>query len=72
MVDLLYRFKWYNPRQKLNLNFIADPLPLLEGITEEMIEDYEGEAAPEEAFTAEGPTVAQEAPADATGVGAAA
>ncbi|CAL9024699.1 unnamed protein product, partial [Prunus brigantina] len=39
---------------KLNLNFIADPPPLLEGMTEEMIEDYEGEDTPEEAFAAEG------------------
>ncbi|CAL9029349.1 unnamed protein product, partial [Prunus brigantina] len=31
----------------LNLNFIADPPPLPEGMTEEMIEDYEGEDAPE-------------------------
>ncbi|CAL8988593.1 unnamed protein product [Prunus brigantina] len=48
MVDLVYRFKRYNPGVKLNLNFVADPPPLLEGITEEMIEDYEGENAPEE------------------------
>ncbi|CAL9000624.1 unnamed protein product [Prunus brigantina] len=48
MVDLVYRFKRYNPGVKLNLNFIADPPPLPEGITEEMIEDYEGEDAPEE------------------------
>ncbi|CAL8999813.1 unnamed protein product, partial [Prunus brigantina] len=49
MADLLYRFKRYNPGQKLNLNFIVDPPPLPEGITEEMIEDYKGEIAPEEA-----------------------
>ncbi|CAL8164404.1 unnamed protein product [Prunus armeniaca] len=49
MVDLLYRFKRYNPRNKLNLNFIADPPSLPKGMTEEMIEDYEGEDAPEEA-----------------------
>ncbi|CAL2267232.1 unnamed protein product [Prunus armeniaca] len=49
MVDLLYRFKRYNPGNKLNLNFIADPPSLPEGMTEEMIEDYEGEDAPEEA-----------------------
>ncbi|CAL9010975.1 unnamed protein product [Prunus brigantina] len=48
MVDLVYRFKRYNPGVKLNLNFVADPPPLPEGITEEMIEDYEGENAPEE------------------------
>ncbi|CAL9022366.1 unnamed protein product, partial [Prunus brigantina] len=47
MVDLVYRFKRYNPGVKLNLNFIADPPPLPEGMTEEMIEDYEGEDAPE-------------------------
>ncbi|CAL2255402.1 unnamed protein product [Prunus armeniaca] len=49
MADLLYRFKQYNPGKKLNLNFIADPPPFPEGMTEEMIEDYEGEDAPEEA-----------------------
>ncbi|CAL2227777.1 unnamed protein product [Prunus armeniaca] len=27
MVDLIYRFKRYNPGTKLNLNFIADPPP---------------------------------------------
>ncbi|CAL8168894.1 unnamed protein product [Prunus armeniaca] len=48
MVDLIYRFKRYNPGTKLNLNFIADPPPLPEGVTEEMIEEYEGEDAPEE------------------------
>ncbi|CAL8134909.1 unnamed protein product [Prunus armeniaca] len=48
MADLLYRFKRYNPGKKLNLNFIADPPPLPEGITEEMIEEYEGEDATEE------------------------
>ncbi|BBG99218.1 hypothetical protein Prudu_008831 [Prunus dulcis] len=45
MADMLYRFKRYNPGQKLNLNFAADPPPLPEGITEEMIKDYEGEDA---------------------------
>ncbi|CAL8076798.1 unnamed protein product [Prunus armeniaca] len=55
MADLLYRFKRYNPKQKLNLNFITDPPPLPEGITKEMIEDYEGEDAPEEVFAAEEP-----------------
>ncbi|CAL2277638.1 unnamed protein product [Prunus armeniaca] len=39
MTNLLYRFKKYNPGRKLNLNFIADPPPLPEGLTEEMIED---------------------------------
>ncbi|CAL9016711.1 unnamed protein product [Prunus brigantina] len=51
MVDLVYHFKRYNPGQKLmflNLNVTADPPPLPEGITEEMIEEYEGEDAPEE------------------------
>ncbi|CAL9000861.1 unnamed protein product, partial [Prunus brigantina] len=47
MVDLVYRFKRYNPGVKLNLNFIADPPPLPEGMTEEMIQDYEGEDAPD-------------------------
>ncbi|XP_034199565.1 uncharacterized protein LOC117614769 [Prunus dulcis] len=45
MADLLYRFKRYNPGQKLNLNFAADPPLLPEGITEEMILEYEGEDA---------------------------
>ncbi|CAL8163011.1 unnamed protein product [Prunus armeniaca] len=48
MVDLIYRFKRYNPRTKLNLNFVADPPPLPEGVTEEMIDEYEGEDAPGE------------------------
>ncbi|CAL9028811.1 unnamed protein product, partial [Prunus brigantina] len=47
MAGLLYRFKRYNPGKKLNLNFIADPPPLPEGITEEMIDEYEGEVTPE-------------------------
>ncbi|CAL9018473.1 unnamed protein product, partial [Prunus brigantina] len=47
MAGLLYRFKRYNPGVKLNLNFIADPPPLPEGITEEMIDEYEGEVIPE-------------------------
>ncbi|KAL6282711.1 hypothetical protein ACE6H2_013640 [Prunus campanulata] len=57
MADLIYRFKRFNPGQKLNLNFAADPPPLPEGITEEMIEEYEGEDAPEDAegTDAEGP-----------------
>ncbi|BBG97275.1 hypothetical protein Prudu_006341 [Prunus dulcis] len=57
MADLLYRFKRYNPGQKLNLNFAADPPPLPEGLTEEMIEDYEGEDA-EAPGSAEANTVA--------------
>ncbi|CAL8117218.1 unnamed protein product [Prunus armeniaca] len=67
MADLLYRFKRYNLEKKLNLNFIVDPPPLPEGMTEEMIGDYEGENAPEEApadaeeDTAEGDGVAAEA-----------
>ncbi|CAL8174403.1 unnamed protein product [Prunus armeniaca] len=65
MVDLLYRFKRYNPGKKLNLNFIADPPPLLEGIIEEMIEEYEGEDAPEEA-----PADAEEGIAEGDGVAA--
>ncbi|CAL9000920.1 unnamed protein product [Prunus brigantina] len=48
MAGLLYRFKRYNPGKKLNLNFIEDPPPLPEGITEEMIEQYEGEPEVEE------------------------
>ncbi|CAL2237451.1 unnamed protein product [Prunus armeniaca] len=64
MADLLYCFKRYNPGLKLNLNFIADPSPLPEGLTEEMIEDYDGEDAPEEVLAAEGSVVAEEAPAD--------
>ncbi|CAL2272496.1 unnamed protein product [Prunus armeniaca] len=48
MADLLYHFKRYNPGKKLNLNFIADPPPLPEGITEEMVEEYEGEDMTEE------------------------
>ncbi|CAL2238125.1 unnamed protein product [Prunus armeniaca] len=63
MAGLLYRFKRYNPRQKLNLNFIADPPPLPEGMTEEMIEDYEGEDAPEKALAVEAAT--EESPAEA-------
>ncbi|CAL9024923.1 unnamed protein product, partial [Prunus brigantina] len=61
MVDLVYRFKRYNPRLKLNLNFIADPPPLPEGMTEEMIEEYEGEDALEEPVAPD----AEEADADA-------
>lgn len=40
IVDLVYRFKHFNPGQKLNLNFDVDPPPLPEGVIEEMIEDY--------------------------------
>ncbi|CAL2257079.1 unnamed protein product [Prunus armeniaca] len=71
MAYLLYCFKRYNPRQKLNLNFIADPSPLPEGIIEEMIKDYEGKDAPEEASAAEDPAAAEEAPADAIADGGA-
>ena len=53
MVGMLYRIKRYNPGQKLNLNFAADPPPLPEGITEEMIEEYEGEDAAEAPGTAD-------------------
>ncbi|CAL9020940.1 unnamed protein product, partial [Prunus brigantina] len=66
MADLLYRFKRYNPGRKLNLNFIADPPPLPEGLTEEMIKDYEGEDSLEEVFAVEVPTVAEEPHVDAT------
>ena len=67
MADLLYRFKRYNPGQKLNLNFAADPPPLPEGLTEEMIEDYEGEevTAAEVPGSAEA-TTGDEATAEAT------
>lgn len=44
-MDLIYRFKRFNPGKKLNLNFVADFPPLSEGITEEMVEEYEGEDA---------------------------
>ncbi|KAI5316677.1 hypothetical protein L3X38_036384 [Prunus dulcis] len=43
MVDLIYRFKCFIPGKKLNLNFVADFPPLPKGITEEMVEEYEGE-----------------------------
>lgn len=58
MADLLYRFKQFNPGQKLNLNFVADPPPLPEGITEEMIEEYEGEDALEDTIAPEAPGTA--------------
>ncbi|CAL2253394.1 unnamed protein product [Prunus armeniaca] len=61
MADLLQRFKRYSPEKKLNLNFFVDPPPLPKCITEEMIEDYEGEDAPEEASAAEGPATADAA-----------
>ncbi|CAL9018120.1 unnamed protein product [Prunus brigantina] len=64
MAGLVYQFKRYNPGKKLNLNFIADPPPLPEGITEEMIDEYEGEVTPE--------SDAEEPVANATGGGAAA
>ncbi|CAL8115899.1 unnamed protein product [Prunus armeniaca] len=63
MAGLLYRFKRYNAGQKLNLNFIANPPSLPEGMTEEMIEDYEGEDAPEKAHVVEAAT--EESPAEA-------
>lgn len=43
--DLVYRFKRYNADKKLNLNFLRDPPPLPEGMTEEMVEAYKGEDA---------------------------
>lgn len=56
MMDLIYRFKRFNPGQKLNLNFVADPPLLPEGLTKEMIEEYEGpaESGPEVEPNAEG------------------
>ncbi|KAL6284710.1 hypothetical protein ACE6H2_015639 [Prunus campanulata] len=69
MADLIYRFKRFNPGQKLNLNFAADPPPLPEGITEEMTEEYEGEDAPEDGPDAEeGADGAAGANAEAAGV----
>ncbi|KAL6276206.1 hypothetical protein ACE6H2_019807 [Prunus campanulata] len=69
MADLIYRFKRFNPGQKLNLNFVADPPPLPEGITEEMIEEYEGEDAPEDEPDAEeGADGAANVNAEAAGV----
>ncbi|KAL6278781.1 hypothetical protein ACE6H2_022382 [Prunus campanulata] len=41
--DFVYRFKRYNADKKLNLNFLRDPPPLPEGVTEEMVEAYKGE-----------------------------
>ncbi|XP_021832639.1 eukaryotic translation initiation factor 5B-like [Prunus avium] len=43
--DFVYRFKRYNADKKLNLNFLRDPPPLPEGVTEEMVEAYKGEDA---------------------------
>ncbi|KAI5321484.1 hypothetical protein L3X38_030555 [Prunus dulcis] len=47
-LTVLLEFYRFNPGQKLNLNFDVDPPPLPEWLTEEMIEDYEGEDAPPE------------------------
>lgn len=41
--DFLYRVKRYNARQKLELNFIRDPPPLLEGVSEDIVEAYQRE-----------------------------
>ena len=56
IMDLIYRFKHFNPGQKLNLNFAVDPSPLPEGLTKEMIEEYKGpaETGPEAEPNAEG------------------
>ncbi|CAL9011528.1 unnamed protein product [Prunus brigantina] len=43
--DLIYRFKRFNADKKLNLNFLREPPPLLERVTEEMVEAYLGEDA---------------------------
>ncbi|CAL2266292.1 unnamed protein product [Prunus armeniaca] len=43
--DLIYRFKHFNADKKLNLNFVRDPSPLPERVTEEMVEAYLGEDA---------------------------
>ncbi|CAL8117028.1 unnamed protein product [Prunus armeniaca] len=48
--DLIYRFKHFNADKKLNLNFIRDPPPLPERVTEEMVEAYLGEDAQVEAL----------------------
>ncbi|KAL6289168.1 hypothetical protein ACE6H2_006678 [Prunus campanulata] len=40
--DLVYRLKRYNVDKKLNLNFLWDPPPLSEGVTEEAVEAYKG------------------------------
>ncbi|CAL2256644.1 unnamed protein product [Prunus armeniaca] len=41
--DLIYRFKCFNADKKLNLNFLREPPPLPERVTEEMVEAYVGE-----------------------------
>ncbi|CAL2265907.1 unnamed protein product [Prunus armeniaca] len=41
--DLIYRFKYFNADKKMNLNFLRDPPPLPEKVTEEMVEAYKGE-----------------------------
>ncbi|CAL2277606.1 unnamed protein product [Prunus armeniaca] len=38
--DLIYRFKRFNADKKLNLNFVRDPPPLPERVTEQMVEAY--------------------------------
>ncbi|CAL8102300.1 unnamed protein product [Prunus armeniaca] len=43
--DLIYRFKRFNADKKLNLNFVRDPPPLPDRVTEEMVEAYLGEDA---------------------------
>ncbi|CAL2247429.1 unnamed protein product [Prunus armeniaca] len=43
--DLIYQFKRFNADKKLNLNFVRDPPPLPERVTEEMVEAYLGEDA---------------------------
>ncbi|VVA29530.1 PREDICTED: eukaryotic translation initiation factor 5B partial [Prunus dulcis] len=43
--DLIYRFKRFNPSHKLNKNFMGKMLSLSKDLTEEMIEEYEGEDA---------------------------
>ncbi|CAL8997863.1 unnamed protein product, partial [Prunus brigantina] len=43
--DLIYRFKCFNADKKLNLNFLRNPPPLPEKLTEEMVEAYHGEDA---------------------------
>ena len=43
--DLIYRFKRFNADKKLNLNFLREPPPLPEEMTEDMVEAYQGEDA---------------------------
>ncbi|CAL2229905.1 unnamed protein product [Prunus armeniaca] len=50
--DLIYRFKRFNADKKLNLNFLREPPPLPERVTEDMVEAYLGEDA--EAETSSG------------------